>query len=362
MKPRVESLPLNLKANEMDRKYGFGIIGTGAIATMHARGIQELPRAELIGVFNHRPEKAQVFAETHQTKAYARLEQLLADPLVDVICICTPSGAHLEPALAAVAAGKHCLIEKPLEITSARCLDIIQAAQQRGVQVSTIFPTRFHPAALKVKEALQQGKFGDLVLGNAYVKWSRPAAYYQSASWRGTWALDGGGALMNQGIHALDLLLWYMGPVSSVHAVSANRKHKEIEVEDTIVAQMKFQSGALGTIECTTAAYTGSPKTIEIIGTKGRVSLEEDHITSWDFEDQSHKNAKGLLNGGKTEKSGHEDPMAIGHWGHRRQIENFLHALDNGEAADIAGKEGAKAVHIIEAIYQSARQGKTIVL
>src|SRR5690606_23652964 len=297
---------------------------------MHARAIQAIPHAKLIAVYNHNSEKAEQFAQIHKTRAYGQLKDMLNNSLVDIVCICTPSGAHLEPALAAVMFGKHCLIEKPLEITSKRCEEIIQAAKKVGVQISTIFPTRFHPTAQKIKAVMESGKFGNLVLANAYVKWSRTPDYYQGASWRGTWTLDGGGALMNQGIHAVDLLLWYMGPVEYVQAISANRRHLDIEVEDTIVAQLKFQSGALGTIECTTAAFSGSPKTIEIIGTQGRVALHEDQITSWEFADH-HENQHEITDGNNELPGGQNDPMAIGHLGHQRQIENFLQALSRSE-------------------------------
>lgn len=339
----------------MKKIYGFGIVGTGAIAAMHARAIQAIASAELIAVFNHHPEKAQEFARTHHTRAYAELEELLADPEIDVVCICTPSGAHLEPALSAITQRKHCLVEKPLEINLQRCRQLTQAARQMGVQISTIFPSRFHPSAVKIKSALAQGYFGDIVLGNAYVKWSRPEAYYQSASWRGTWALDGGGALMNQGIHAVDLLLWYLGEVDHVQAISANRKHLDIEVEDTIVAQLKFHSGALGTLECTTAAFSGSPKTIEVIGTCGRACLQEDSIVQWDFQDPAAP-TDTVLDDGPT-GGGQDDPMAIGMRGHQRQIEDFLNALDRHQTPQIAGEEGLQSVRLIEAIYQSARSG-----
>lgn len=345
----------------MKKNYGFAIIGTGAIASMHAKAIRAIPNAKLIAVYNHNPEKAEQFAQAHHTHAYTQLEHLLTNADLDIVCICTPSGAHLTPALAAIAHGKHCLVEKPLEITDERCAQIVDAAENKGVQISTIFPTRFHPMARRVKTALENGNFGDLVLANAYVKWARTSDYYQAASWRGTWALDGGGALMNQGIHAVDLLLWYMGPVDYVQAIAANRRHHDIEVEDTIVAQLRFQSGALGTVECTTAAFTGSPKTIEIIGTHGRVELQEDEITSWAFSEPGKKQEIDDRDEEKSEiTGGQNDPMAIGHLGHQRQIEDFLQALSDGNQAQIAAGEGAKAVALIEAIYESARELRPI--
>src|SRR5690606_18927297 len=183
--------------------------------------------------------------------------------------------------------GKHCLIEKPLEITVERCDAIIDAARKAGVKVGVIFPSRFYEASRQLKASLTENRFGNLVLGSAYIKWHRSEAYYASGRWRGTWEYDGGGALMNQGIHSVDLLQWYMGPVESVQAVAANTRHKNIEVEDTIVATLNLENGALGTLECPTAVFPGTLKRIDIMGTEGTAILEEDHFIKWQFEQEN---------------------------------------------------------------------------
>ena len=344
----------------MDQKtFGFAIIGTGAIAAIHAKAIAAIPNATLLAVYNRTKEKAEAFAETYACKAYHSIDELLEDPNIDIISICTASGAHLEAAEKALRAGKHCLIEKPLEITTERCDRIISLAEQQALQVGTIFPTRFYPNSIKIKKQLDEGGFGDLVIGSAYVKWHRSPAYYASAAWRGTWELDGGGALMNQGIHAVDMLLWYMGAVEHVTALAANRLHQDIEVEDTVVAQIQFKSGALGTIECSTAAYPGTAKRVEIIGSKGSAILEENSLTLWDFQDQeSDENPEktAAVSGGVS------DPMAIGHYAHQLQIEDFIDAIENRRAPFIDGAEGRKSVELICAIYQSAKEGKRIYL
>ncbi|MGO3110108.1 MAG: Gfo/Idh/MocA family protein [Sphingobacterium sp.] len=342
---------------------GFAIIGTGAIAHIHAEVIQSIIGAELIGVYNRTASKAQTFADQYNCVAYESLQTMLENQQITIVCICTASGAHLEPALACISANKHCLIEKPLEITVERCKEIIDAAKVQGVRVATIFPSRFHPSSRQIKQALDQGHFGDLVLGSAYVKWSREEAYYNSAPWRGTWTLDGGGALMNQGIHALDLLQWYMGSVESVFAYAVNRRHKNIEVEDTVIATIKFTSGAVGSIECTTAAYPGSLKKIEIVGTEASVVLEENNILNWQFADGFEA---GHLKTGSVSrrlaKGGASQPMNISSHGHRLQIEEFLSSLHKGVLSHVEGEAGVVSVEIISAIYESVRSGSPILL
>jgi UDP-N-acetyl-2-amino-2-deoxyglucuronate dehydrogenase len=251
------------------KNFGFGIVGAGMISHFHARAIKEIKNAQLLGIYSTNKIKSDQFAAKYKCEAYETLDQMLSRTEIDIVCICTPSGIHLEPAVASIQAGKHCVIEKPLEITIERCDIIIEAAHKAGVKTGVIFPSRFYEASRQLKKSIDEKRFGDLVLGDAYVKWSRSAEYYQSGKWRGSWKYDGGGALMNQGIHSVDLLQWYMGPVESVQSVSANIRHKDIEVEDTIVSTIKFSNGALGTIECSTAVFPGALKRIEIMGTKG---------------------------------------------------------------------------------------------
>src|SRR5690349_856500 len=196
-----------------NKNFGFGIVGAGMISHFHAKAIGEIPNASLIGV--HSVVNADNFAKQHNCTAYATLEEMLANPEIDIVCICTPSGVHMEPAVTSIEAGKHCLIEKPLEVTVERCDKILEAARKAGVKVGSIFPSRFYETSMQLKKTIDEKRFGDLVLGDAYVKWYRTEAYYKSGAWRGTWKYDGGGALMNQGIHSIDLLQWYMGPVES---------------------------------------------------------------------------------------------------------------------------------------------------
>ena len=237
--------------------FGFGIVGCGMISEFHARAIADARGARLVACLDRAPEAATRFAKKHAINSYSDLKGFLADPALDIVTICTPSGLHMEPAVAAANAGKHVIVEKPLEITLKRCDKIITACAKNNVVLSTIFPSRFHASSLALKQAIDKGRFGQLTLGDAYVKWFRTQEYYDSGQWRGTWALDGGGALMNQAIHSVDLLTWLMGPVVEVSAATATLAHDRIEVEDVATASLRFENGALGVIEATTAAFPG---------------------------------------------------------------------------------------------------------
>jgi UDP-N-acetyl-2-amino-2-deoxyglucuronate dehydrogenase len=343
---------------------GFGIVGCGTISRFHARAIAEVRGARLVACTSTRPESAEKFASEVGCTPFSTLKSMLADPRVDAVAVTTPSGAHLEPALAAAQAGKHVIIEKPLEITLRRCDQIIRECERNHVQLATIFQSRFHEAAATLKHAIAAGRFGRLTLGDAYVKWFRSQEYYDSRPWRGTWALDGGGALMNQAIHSVDLLTWLMGPVVEVRALAATLAHKRIEVEDAVVASLRFANGALGVIEATTAVYPGYLKRIEIHGTEGSAILEEEDLKVWDFA-KPRKEDKAIRDGMAKQKStggGASDPAAIGHHGHAKQFQDFVDAIRKQRAPAIDGHEGRRSVEIILGIYKSAESGKPVTL
>jgi len=343
---------------------GFGIVGCGMISRFHCRALAEVHGGNFVGCVSHRMESAQELANQFSGTAYQNLETMLADPAIQVVTICTPSGAHLEPAVAAAEAGKHVIVEKPLEITLERCDAIIQACQKNGVQLGTIFPSRFHQASQILKRAVDSGKFGRLTLGDAYVKWYRTQEYYDSGNWRGTWALDGGGALMNQAIHSVDLLAWLMGPVAEITAQVGLLAHERIEVEDTAVATLRFANGALGVIEATTAAYPGVHKKIEIHGSLGTASIEEEDIKVWAFKEMTDEDRKMVeLFSQKTQTGGGAaDPSAIGHAAHAAQFQDFIDSLNHQTPPAIDGAEGRKSVEIILGIYHAARLGSTVTL
>lgn len=341
------------------KHFGFGIVGAGMISHFHAKAIAAIANASLIGVYSINKNKSDEFASQHNCTAYDTLDEMVSLPEIDIVCICTPSGIHLDPAIKSIEAGKHCLIEKPLEVTLEKCDQIIEAASKAGVKIGVIFPSRFYEASKQLKKAIDEKRFGDLVLGDAYIKWNRSAEYYKSGKWRGTWEHDGGGALMNQGIHSVDLLQWYMGSVESVQSVAANIRHKDIEVEDTIVATVKFANGALGTIECSTAVFPGAFKRIEIMGTEGTAILEESNLIKWEFthtmsEDQIIVDS---MAGGNILHGGVSNPADISFIGHKKQIENMIRSVQTGDKPLIDGLEGRKSVEIVLAIYESAASG-----
>ncbi len=256
-------------------------------------------------------------------------------------------------------AGKHVVVEKPLEITVPRCDAIIRACDETGVRLCAIFPSRYSPANLALKAAINEGRFGRLTLGDTYVKWWRTQEYYDSGKWRGTWELDGGGALMNQAIHNVDLLQWLMGDVESVQAMTATLVHERIEVEDSAVAVIRFKSGALGVIEASTGAYPGLLKRTEIHGENGSARVEQDDVTLWTFREERPGDAEILAPKGVT-TGGAGDPKAISHAGHREQLTDFLQAIETGKPSLVDGREGRKSVEIIRAIYRSSRLGTAV--
>lgn len=349
-------------------QHGFGIIGCGMIAEYHTKAINEIPGARVVAAFSRNAANGKKIADLAAAKGecivFDDLDKMLAMPGLDVVCVCTPSGAHLDPAVKAARAGKHVVVEKPLEITLPRCDAIIKACSDAGVRLCTVFPSRFSPANQQLKSAIDSGRFGRLTLGDTYVKWWRTQQYYDSGGWRGTWDLDGGGALMNQAIHNVDLITWLMGDVAAVQAMTATLVHERIEVEDTAVAALRFRNGALGVIEAATSAYPGLLKRTEIHGEKGSARVEQDDVTLWSFMTPQPEDAdiQSRIVGASGFNAGASDPRGITHAGHRDQLADFLHAMETGGRPLIDGAEGRKSVEIIRAIYESSRQGRAITL
>ena len=344
------------------QKYTFAIIGGGMIAKHHAQAIRAMSEvAELGAIYARNPEKAKQLGEELGCRSYDKLEELLADDSIDIVTIATPSGAHLEPAIAAARAKKHIICEKPLEVTPERIERMIAAAQSEQVLLSGIFNRRFNPAVTHLKEAVDQGRFGTLTLCDAQIKWYRTQAYYDSAAWRGTMSLDGGGALMNQAIHTIDLLLYLVGDVRRLSASMALLTHENIEVEDTAVVILEFKNGARGTIQGSTSCWssTGHPAEIQICGSEGSAFLSDESFRVWDFKSPAAQDdfvTKHLMQG--TEKGlGANDPNAINYLGHQRNFENVLDALATGNPPLISGTEAMRSVRLIDAIYKSAKRG-----
>lgn len=344
------------------RPLGFGIIGVGMIADFHAQAIAHTQGGRLVGAATRNPENVRAFAQKHQVPfTTTSVDELVARPDIDVVCITTPSGAHLEPALAAIRAGKHVVVEKPIEITTERADALLRAADAAGVRVTPIFQARFTEGAQTIKAAIEAGRFGRLVLASAYVKWHRSREYY--TGWKGTLALDGGGALINQAIHAIDLLQWFAGLPAEVFCWTTRRVYDHIEAEDTASAALKFAHGGLGTIEATTATQPGWARRIELCGEHGSVVLDGDHIARWEFtraeqgddDVRARKDAAAL-------GSGASAPNAISFEGHRRQIQDLIDAVRENRPVAIDGHEARKAVALIRGLYASAEKGLPVKL
>jgi UDP-N-acetyl-2-amino-2-deoxyglucuronate dehydrogenase len=351
----------------MSAKLGFCLVGCGMIARFHARAIAEIPDAHVAALVSRNAANArQIFAETGTPlcPVFATVEEAVCAPGVDVVVVTTPSGAHLEPAAAAAAAGKHVVVEKPLEITGERCQRIIDACDANRVKLCTIFPSRFADANAALKAAVDAGRFGRLTLGETTCKWWRTQQYYDDGGWKGTHALDGGGALMNQAIHNVDLLLWMMGDATHVSGFAATLAHERIEVEDTAVAVVRFKSGALGVIQATTSVHPGYPKTIAVHGDRGSAVIEQEDVVRWDFtpETDDDRRVKERFAKKVGASGGAADPKAISHEGHRRQLADFVRAVRENRPPAVDGREGKKSVDLICAAYEANRTGQVVEL
>jgi UDP-N-acetyl-2-amino-2-deoxyglucuronate dehydrogenase len=333
------------------------------ISEFQADAIRKVAGASVVAFCDNVRAAAEARAAQFGGVVYTNVEDLVGNPDVDAISICTPSGLHMEAAVAAATAKKHVMVEKPMEITLERVEQIISVCRSNGVKLGAIFPRRFMDSSQVLKNAIDSGKFGTIVLADVYIKWFRTQEYYTSGGWRGTKQYDGGGALMNQGIHGIDLLQWLLGGVERVTAFTATRAHTGIEVEDVAVASLQFRSGALGAIEGTTGAWPGTKIRIEISGSDGTVVMEDESFLTWQFrretpEDENIRNrfrqADALASGGAT------DPRAINSEGHRRQFEDFVAAIREDRPPRIDGAEARSAVAIITAIYRSAREHRVV--
>lgn len=346
--------------------YGFGIVGVGMIAEFHAKALRDMAGARLVASCSRRADAVAGFAGRHGGAAYTDIDAFLAHDGLDVVVICTPSGAHLEPCLAAAAAGKHVVCEKPLEVTVERVDRMIAACEDAGVMLAGIFPRRFNPSTALLKQAVEAGRFGRIASADAYVKWWRTQAYYDSGAWRGTWELDGGGALMNQSIHTIDLLLHVMGDVSAVRAQTRLVAHSGIEVEDSAVAMLEFESGALGVIQGSTACWSrgGHPAEVQIAGEGGSAFMADDRFRVWEFADAGADDDRIRREFGiaaDAAGAGAANPAAIDHRWHQRNLEDAVAALRDGRTPGIDGREARRSVALIRAIYDSAgRDGDKI--
>jgi predicted dehydrogenase len=355
------------------------------VGEWHVRVIPQLPGAKLVAVCDASAERAKGGLDKNKLTGvpiYTELVEMLKKEQIDVLHICTPSGQHLEPAMMAMQAGKNVICEKPMEIQLERIDRMIEAAEKNGVRLAGIFQNRWNPANRALREAAVEGRFGRIAWAGSFTPWYRPDKYYRDGGWRGTWKLDGGGAVMNQSVHSIDLLQWMVGPVKQVSAYAASRIHGEIEVEDTLSCSLQFANGAFGTILGTTAMYPGMPPRIEIGGENG-TAVSENGLKMFKFRDERPGDAAlreslappvpELLKeriqreGGEAmlERLGLKKPTSTGGGAsaadvpldlHGRNIQAILAAWDEGRDAETSGPEARKAVAIVLAMYESARK------
>jgi len=338
-------------------KLRFGIIGCGVIHHWHAAAIRSLSdAAELVAVCDVVADRAVEAADKLGVKAYTNIEDLLADDRIDVVTIATPSGMHVDHAIKAVQHGKHVIVEKPFDITLDKADQLMAIAVDARVHVTCVSQTQYGPGIKQLHEWLAAGKLGELVYGEATIKWYRSQEYYDSGDWRGTWALDGGGALMNQGVHYADNLRRAMGSPKTISAYAATRGHN-IEVEDVVTASIVFKNGAIGTLTATTCAYPGFDTTLEIFGTKGSVKIANQELVSAHFADGEHHDGAKLRS---EQPSTASDPAAVGSYYHSCQFRDFIDNIRSGKSRLAGAQEGRDALELVLGVYQSARTGQPV--
>ena len=330
----------------------FGIIGYGTIGRTHAQVIENLAGANLIAIATRTPEKARTAGEKHRCAFYTDYREMLKRDDIDIVTICTPAVLHLPMALDAAAAGKHCIVEKPIEIDTERSERIIEAFDKRGLALSVIFQHRFDPPSRLIKDAIDGGAFGGLNYGTAKTIWFRDEDYYRATVWRGAWDGDGGGALMNQAIHSIDLLQYFMGPVEAVCGKYDTLYHWEIETEDIGVALLRFKSGAIGVIEGMTLAWPGRHSEVCVFGRLGSAGIRNDALEHYCFKAGNDPRFEALLGRGKEDSSKHPS--------FARQYEDVIDAIKCGRPPLITGQEGLKSVKLIMGIYESSRKNEWV--
>jgi predicted dehydrogenase len=331
----------------------FAILGAGMIADYHRAAIAEhAADAELAAIGHHQPAR---FAELSARFGVPCLSigDVLADDSIDAVCVCTPSGTHAEQAIAAASAGKHVLVEKPMALSLAEADAMIAACERAGVHLGVMLQRRFDPNYERMHGAIAAGDLGDISLGVVVIPYHRPQSYYETAEWRGTWRLDGGGVLMNQGIHLVDLLVWFMGDPTAVHAQAATL-HREIEAEDTLAAVLQFGNGALATITATTTAWPGFPHRVEVYGSAGGIQIEGESVRQWQSSLPGQWHPQPMAQDALPAAGAGSDPRGISLDGHIAVLGDFLNSLHNGQPPRIDGIEGRRSLAAVLAIYDAA--------
>jgi UDP-N-acetyl-2-amino-2-deoxyglucuronate dehydrogenase len=336
----------------------IGIIGGGNISETHARALREIAGIEVAAIYGDNREKTTRLGQLYGGTVYDSLPSFLEHKQMDLVMIGSPSGLHAEQGIAAARRGLHVLVEKPLDITTERADLLISECERAGVKLGVCFQDRVAPDICHLKQLVDAGRLGKPILVSGRVKWYRPAEYYRGSRWRGTWALDGGGALMNQGVHTVDLLLWLMGEVKLVSAKAVTALH-DVAVEDTVVATLEFANGAIGTLEAATSVYPGYGRRVELTGSEGTIILENDRIINADLRtpiSDAIRSPQGNTNASAT------SPVVSDISGHKRILEDFLQAIERDGSPRCDGREGRRSVELVQAIYESSSTGQAVAL
>lgn len=334
----------------------FALIGCGTIADFHADAIRGIDGARLVAVAEQSEARARKFAEREHCDWVTDYRALLARPDVQIVCVSTPSGSHAPIGMDVLRAGKHLVVEKPIAMKAKGAAELVRTAKERKLTLSAISQRRFEPQHVAVKQAVDQGALGKLLLVEVSLAFFRSQEYYDSADWRGTIAQDGG-ALMNQGIHSVDLLLWFAGPAASVVGQTATQTHR-MEAEDIGLAIVRFKSGGFGTLMASTSIRPGFPAALNLYGDKGTIKLEGNSITHWTVPDRAKPAELPSTGGG----GGVADPKAIVSTYHRIQLSDVVESIEAGRAPQVTGEDGMRAVQLVESIYEASATGTTIVI
>jgi UDP-N-acetyl-2-amino-2-deoxyglucuronate dehydrogenase len=334
----------------------IGLIGGGNITETHARASRAIPGVEIAAVYGTNHDKVAALCREHGGEPYRDFDAFLAHRPMDLVAIGSPSGLHATHGIAAAERGLHVLTEKPIDINTRRADALIEATQRSGVKLGVMFQDRVKPGIRQLKEWISTGVIGKPLLADARVKWYRPPEYYSQSRWRGTLALDGGGALINQAIHTVDLLLWLLGDVVRVQSRTTTALHK-IEAEDTALAILEFSSGALGVFQATTAAYPGYPRRVELTGSEGTVILEQDCILAANL----HNPPPGFGERATPDENQSATSAVVSDFrGHQALFEDFIRAIESDTAPTCDGRDGRRSIAVVEAIYRAARNGGSV--
>ena len=335
---------------------GFAILGPGSVANFHKIAIEANADrgAHLVAMGHYDPEKFNAIEGEYGVPCLL-YNDLLNNPDVDVVSICTPSGQHAAQAIACAQAGKHVLVEKPMALSLDSADAMIEACEKAGVKMGVVFQRRAEPLFKRIHTAIQSGEIGTLTLGVVSMPYYRAQSYFDQACWRGTWALDGGGVLMNQGIHLVDLLLWYMGKPIQVFA-QADTLHRNIEVEDTLVATLRFENGGLATITATTTAAPGFSHRLEVYGTQGGIQVEGEDLKQW-MSVNGKEIKPDQISKSSTLKGSGGDPRAIPVSGHIGIFADFIDSIEIDKDPMINGIEGRRSLSVVLDIYRATEHG-----